>query len=146
MTRKNAYELIWCDDEDAAKALTTSFVETEQTTKWHELGRTNEIALLLHAGVGTDPTSYDVIVAESFDGGTTYGLLPAINSIAGGLTDTDPFVWQCPGAALGSGYTDEGWLSPPLRVEPGGAVKVWVKRTGGDATTDARVWLVTAEV
>jgi len=86
MARKVKSVIIWATVADAAKALTTSFVETAQAIAWHST-RTAEHLILLVKGGATDPTSIDLIVEASPDGGTTGYLLGVQSTISTGIID-----------------------------------------------------------
>jgi len=70
MSRKVKEAIIWATVADAAKVLTTSYVITAQAVAWHSTKTATEMRLLIK-GAGTDPTSIDLIVEASPDGGTT---------------------------------------------------------------------------
>jgi len=105
-------EIVWSASDGSAKALTTSYAATSQSDAWHEVLRGVEVTLLLE-GSGTDPTSYDVVIEVSFDGGTKGYLVAAVNSVSGGAVDFDPAVLTFPGSAHRSCVT------PSPSAEPG---------------------------
>lgn len=109
----------------AAKTLTSSYVAgTAFKTRC-----ANTLNLALESAIsGTSMTSLDIALEWSPDGGTTYFVFDAINSVVAGVVDEDDARWAMPGSG--------GYHTLKASIPPGIQMRVKAKRTGGDAGCD----------
>lgn len=77
---------------------------------------------------GTAVTSLDVQVEFSHDGGTTYNVLAAVNSVSSGSVDFDDMTLVGPGANGNHGFG-------PIAIPQGVKFRIKAKQTGGDGTS-----------